>query len=396
VSDITAPSNGAGRTYVLVLSWPVTVTGGVNEIIFALAHELRKLGWRPLIAVVTWSKTDQPAEWRGISVVNLQLRDLAACRKPKPLAGFLSTSIRDARALRQFIRRENVAVLDFHFPSLETFIPALLWSRKLLGCRMLLSFQGNDMVDILKAPHWQQRVWRFVLSHCDGVTACSGALRDQLKRFLPATPVETVHNGVDHSLFSIPRTSSQRRPLLLQAAKFEHKKAQDVTLRAFRLLLDEGFSADLLLVGSDGPELAQIRALIAELNLTQHVRLEVNVPHDRMPAIMAAADMLVHPSRLEPFGIVLLEAGVVGLPVVATRVGGIPELLSDGETGLLIEPDDVTALANSIRRLLTDSAFASRLATAWQTEVLNRWTWTDSARGHLRVAFGTKGAVATA
>jgi glycosyltransferase involved in cell wall biosynthesis len=257
------------------------------------------------------------------------------------------------------------------------------------GSRPSCSREGNNPA-ILKAPLWQQCVWRFVLSHCNGITACSNSLRDQLKTFMPAAPVQTVHNGVDHSLFSVPRRPGRRRPLLLQVAKFEHKKAQDVMLRAFRLLLDEGFSADLLLVGSEGPELPQTRALIDELGLAEYVQLQIDVPHDCIPAIMASSDILVHPSRLEPFGLVLLEAGVVGLPIVATRVGGIPELLSDGKTGLLIEPDRVTAIANAVRRLWTDRALADRLAFTWQTEVLNRWNWTDSALGHLNAALRCK------
>jgi glycosyltransferase involved in cell wall biosynthesis len=359
----------------------------VNEVVFALAGELRKLGWRPLIAVATWSRDEQLTEWRGVPIVNLQLRNLADCHGVKSLAAFLVASVRDALELRDFIRHENVGVIDFHFPSLETVVPAMMRFVNVLGCRLLLSFHGRDVVDLLNLPHRLQRVWQFVLKQCDGITACSNSLRNQLKGFMPGADVKAVYNGVDHNLFAVPRKTGRQRPLLLQVAKFEHKKAQDITLRALRQLLHEGLAADLLLVGSDGPELDQIRALITELGLAERARVRVNVPHDDIPTIMAQADILVHPSRLEPFGLVLLEAGVVGLPVVATRVGGVPELLTDNETGLLVEPDDATALAEAIRRLLTDREFAERIASSWHNNVLSRWTWAESARGRLDAAF---------
>ncbi len=382
---MTTKESGRKPAYVLVLTWPVTTTGGVNEVVFAFAEQLRNFGWRPIVAVATWSNAAQPPEWRGVEVVNLRLRDPSACRTAKSLAAFAITSLRDAAALRAFVRRENVAVIDFHFPSLAAFVPAVLWMYKQLGARLVLSFHGNDFVDMAKARGWVRSAWRFVLRHCDAITAVSGSLRDSVAGWLPGIRVTTVHNGVDHELFSVRRTVGRVRPLLLQIAKFEHKKAQDVLLKALRSLLDEGIDVDLLLVGSSGPQLEKTRALVRELQLENRVRMEVDLPHDRIPAIMANADLFVLPSRLEPFGIVLLEAGVVGLPVIATRVGGIPELLVDGETGLLVKPDATDELAHAIRRLLKDPELADRLAAAWHAQVMAHWTWEECARERLAV-----------
>jgi|ERR1700676_5720730 len=98
---------------------------------------------------------------------------------------------------------------------------------------------------------------------------------------------------------------------------------------------------------------------------------------------MAQADLFGLPSRSEPFGIVLLEAGAAGLPVIGTRVGGIPELIEDGVTGILVAPDDVVALEGAMRGLFTDSTDANRLAQAWHTKVTTTWSWERTGREYL-------------
>lgn len=370
-----------------MLTWPVTSTGGVNEAAFGVAHALKEMGFHPIIGIATWSSERHPPVWRGIEIVNLRLRDVGGMDVGlKSVLAYSLAAVRDAFALLRFVRQRDIRVINFQFASLAAWIPALLRLLKLLPAKIVLTFQGNDFVEMSRTEGFRRKAWNFVLRHSDGLTACSGALGDNVMRFLPGTRVITVHNGVDHRLFSVTRAQRRRRPLLLQVAKFEHKKAQDVTLRAFRDLLDTGLDADLALVGATGPELEMVRALIVTLNLSDRVRIDLDVPHEQIPQIMAEADLFLLPSRVEPFGIVLLEAGAVGLPVIAARVGGIPELLKDGETAVLVEPDDPTALAEAIRRLLADPSTAIRLASSWHDQVGKRWSWTESARGYLAAA----------
>jgi glycogen(starch) synthase len=141
-----------------------------------------------------------------------------------------------------------------------------------------------------------------------------------------------------------------------------------------------------MLVGADGPELAATRELIVELKLTPQVELRVNVPHQQIPGLMQAADLFALPSRSEPFGIVLLEAGAAGLPVIASRTGGIAELLEHEKTGLLIPSDDESALFEALRRLLCDRDYAGRLAAAWHSRVLANWSWERTTLHYLRAA----------
>ena len=102
---------------------------------------------------------------------------------------------------------------------------------------------------------------------------------------------------------------------------------------------------------------------------------EGHVPRGRVPALLAQARLLVLPSRYENFPLSLLEAMSCAVPVVTTRVGGIPEMVADGETGLLVAPGDPEALAAALRRLVGDPALARRLGDAGRRAIETTYSW---------------------
>jgi glycosyltransferase involved in cell wall biosynthesis len=367
--------------YLLVLTWPISRTGGVNEVVLALAGKLRDYGYRPIIAVATWDGTPaQPVEYRGIEVATLRLREPV-------FPGFFKTILADSVALLRLVRERNVAAVNFHFPSLDASVPALLKTLGNLRIPFVLSFHGADVPPIQSSTGINKRLWHFVLTRASAVTTCSQALGGDLRAILPDLRIIVIHNGMDADLFpALSRGSHSGPPSILNIGKFEHKKAQDVLLKAFLRLCEGGVEAKLVLVGGEGPQLAATRELIAALNLASKVEVHVNVPHEQIPAFMQDADLFVLPSRVEPFGIVLLEAGAARLPVIASRVGGIPELLEHERTGLLVPPDDEYALFAAIHKLLTDKEYAAQLAAAWHSQVLANWSWEQTARGYLQAA----------
>ncbi|MDQ3765381.1 MAG: glycosyltransferase family 4 protein [Actinomycetota bacterium] len=132
--------------------------------------------------------------------------------------------------------------------------------------------------------------------------------------------------------------------------------------------------ARLIVVG-DGPQRDALKARIARSSARDRTHLVGFVPHHRVPAFLACADVLVLPSAYEELGSVLVEAMAAGLPVVATRVGGIPDLVQHEVTGLLAPVGDVTALAAAVTRLLDDRELAARLAAAARRHVLGHYCW---------------------
>jgi colanic acid/amylovoran biosynthesis glycosyltransferase len=137
-------------------------------------------------------------------------------------------------------------------------------------------------------------------------------------------------------------------------------------IAACACLRDEGMAFSCVLIG-DGPEAPRLRLMVAELNLSAHVALLGKRLPSEVKTFYEQADILVMPSCVrhnDRDGIpnVLLEAMAMKIPVISTYVSGIPELVRNLETGLLVEPDEPVALAEAIRTLLTDTPLAQKLA----------------------------------
>ena len=132
----------------------------------------------------------------------------------------------------------------------------------------------------------------------------------------------------------------------------------------------ETHDALLVLIG-DGPERREVEALVAQLGLGAYVRFLGLMP--RVSELLARADLFLLPSQTESFGLAALEALASGVPVVASAVGGLPEVVRDGVTGLLVPPAQPAELARAIASLLGDEPRRSAMARAARTDALERF-----------------------
>jgi glycosyltransferase involved in cell wall biosynthesis len=150
-------------------------------------------------------------------------------------------------------------------------------------------------------------------------------------------------------------------------------KGVDVALRALAALGD-AHPWRLDLYGESRDADAQ-RRLAAELGIEGRVHFHGFVPNTELPARLARAALLLHPTPAESFGQVLAEAAAVGLPTVATRVNAVPEVVDDGRTGILCPPGDVAAFTAALDRLLGDADLRARMGAAGRARALERWRW---------------------
>lgn len=169
-----------------------------------------------------------------------------------------------------------------------------------------------------------------------------------------------VHCGLD--LPSVPpRATSPGVRRIVCAGRLSCEKGHAGLLDAFSTVLRKFPDLELVLVG-DGPERGALSALASDLGVSNHVRFLGHTSERRTLEEIAAADMLVLPSFMEGLPIVLMEAMAIGTPVIASRVAGVPELVVDGESGLLFTPSDWDQLAACINRLAGDEDLRKRLA----------------------------------
>jgi glycosyltransferase involved in cell wall biosynthesis len=346
--------------YVFLLPWILTPGGGVNAVVLGLASAMRER-YEPVFVITGWDPPPPGQIW-------LKLPGFASGRRS--MLGFIARLGPNLRRLRR-VTRGAVAV-NPHFVGLE-LLPLMLLRWLRLCPKVILSVHGADIAEAVKSSGWTRALFTWMLSSADLVVACSHALAEQVRRFCPSASVVAVWNAVMAS----PDSSLARQVdglYVICVAHFVAKKAPDILLRAFPLIEKERSNLRLVLIGGDGPERQEIMSLIHTLGLGGKVDVMVDVPHSEVLSWIAHAECLILPSREEPFGIVLLEAALARVPVVATRVGGVPEFVSDKVHGLLCEPDRPDEIAQAVLTTLSDRASTQRRTRAFY-EHAQRFTW---------------------
>jgi glycogen synthase len=195
---------------------------------------------------------------------------------------------------------------------------------------------------------------RRVIAEADWVVGVSHAV---LRETSELAPVEGARSSVIHHGAYFPPARreplSVDPPILLCLGRLVREKGFDVAIKAMSQLR-RLIPAARLVVAGDGPEAAALQGHVQELGLGDSVVFAGAVAPADVPALLTRASIVVIPSRTEAFGLVALEAAAMGRPVVATRVGGLPEVIESGKTGVLVEPDQPAALAQAVIDLLSD------------------------------------------
>lgn len=243
-----------------------------------------------------------------------------------------------------------------------------------------------------------------VIERSDCVIASTPAEFDDLLEHYGADPAKLCVSppGVDHQVFRPGSKEEARRflgladePLLLFVGRIQPLKGLGLAVEALELLADEMSTVRLLVVG--GPsgsggidELDRIRSRVEESGLRGRVKFISPQPHHSLASFYQAADLLIVPSRSESFGLVAVEAQACGLPVVAARVGGLAHVVSDGESGVLIDGHDPASYAKAALEILRDQQLAIRLSKG-ALEVSEQFSWDVSGDRMLELYGGITG-----
>jgi phosphatidylinositol alpha-1,6-mannosyltransferase len=304
-----------------------------------------------------------------------------------PLSGVLSV-VRTARSLRP----------DVAFHTQWQTLGASFLARRLTGHprRVVCAAHGRellfnpvDRVPGLSALYNTLR--RLLLRVPDRLTPVSRYTAGLLQDLgVDAARLRVVPNGTDPERFQPFDASALRRSLgldgqtiLLTVGRLVPRKGIDTTLQALPALLDAVPDLTYLVVGT-GPDRDRLERLAADLGVRDNVRFTGEVSFEDLPHYYNIADAFAMPSReappdVEGFGIVFLEAGACGVPVVGARSGGVPDAVRDGETGLLVPPSSPDALAEALTRLLTSPDLAERLGRQARRAVVHDASWAHIA-----------------
>lgn len=246
--------------------------------------------------------------------------------------------------------------------------------------------------DVLRKGWVYQRAIRFLLKRATRVAANSTPTRLLLEQMgIDGEKVDVIHPGVRIEDFEDGgnRAGYEGRRVLLSVGRLIRRKGLvELVEHVMPRLVREHPDVLLLIVGEDATKSLvhsermrdRIEAKVAEMGLGEHVKLLGEVPQEELVGLYRRADVFVMPGLdlrgdVEGFGIVMLEAALGGLPTVGTRVGGVPEAVEDGRTGLLVRAGDWEGFREAVGRLLKDEELRRRLGTAGEKRARERFSW---------------------
>jgi glycosyltransferase involved in cell wall biosynthesis len=217
---------------------------------------------------------------------------------------------------------------------------------------------------------------RMALKRFHGLAAVSDSVAQRLLNSgVAATKIRTIANGIDVEPFEralpSPALNFDGNKVIGMVARLDLQKGFEYLLRAAHQLCGT-FPALKVVIAGEGPDRQAIETMIQRFGLQSSVILAGH--HSDMPGIYAAIDIFVLPSLNEGLPMTILEAMAASKPVIATRVGAIPSVIKEGETGLLVDPGDADGLRDALARLLSDSDLCQRLGAAGYDWVRRNYT----------------------
>jgi len=281
--------------------------------------------------------------------------------------------------LERVLTQYRFDLIDAHYLYPDG-VAAILLGRR-FGKPVVITARGTD-VNLIPRYRLPRAMIRWAARHAAGMITVARALKDELVGLgVPAERIDVLRNGVDLQLFRPVEREEKRRLLgfgrttLLSVGNLVPLKGHDLAIRALRLLPE----MDLVIIGN-GPERAALGALASNCGVADRVRFAGVLAQEKLRHHYGAADALVLASSREGWANVLLESMACGTPVVASNVGGTPEVVAGPESGMLMAERTPEALADAVRRLFAH--YPDRGATRRYAE---QFSWDATTAGQLEL-----------
>jgi len=359
------------------------VRGGVDVVVGNLLRHPPPGFSCALLRTAQWTQRDIVAtRSEGVEIFALHL--------PVPPARWLDIKswlflcARAPRALWQLratLRSQAIALVHLH--TLQFYHVYFVLCRWLGGPPFIITLHRAEVLGYGRRSWPMRALWRLALANAAAVNAVSDWLTDEASRRLPFVPhIESITNGIAAPVAALPDGAALRHRLGLPAQYFcmvgvlEEYKGHDVALRAWPLLA--GDSA-LVIVGT-GRLRAAWQSLCEEIGIAARVHFVGQLAHHETLALIRDSEALIMPSRNEGLGLVILEAGTLAVPVIASDIGPFREMIEHQRTGMLFASEDSAALADAVRRLHEDTALRAQLAQAFSAHVRDHFSFDANAR----------------
>lgn len=257
---------------------------------------------------------------------------------------------------------------------MESYAGIALWiSSFLTKIPRILTLQSGDLDDASKQNRIPGWLWKKIHTTPNKVTAISNFLKKRaLNLGVLEEKIEIVPNGVDFTeAKSITAEKNPRR--IVCVGRLSWEKGHEYLFGAMPEILKSFPDARLVLAGAGARE-AELKELAEKTGIAGVIDFLGNLPHNEVISEIKKAEVFICPSLAEGLGIVFIEAQACGTPVIGTNVGGIPDVIENGRTGILVPPRDSSAIAEAIKRIFEDKAFAEEIVKN-ANESVKKFDW---------------------
>jgi len=365
--------------------------GGLELAVYNVAHYLaRKAHKVTVIAGTSIVKYSKEADSDSVTVYRMPFilpRVVTRCGYKKAMISLLKSIVTPCLIpltffkLFQIIRSTKPDIVNLHYIAENAFFCLLV--RKFLRFNFIVNIHGEDIEWYNKRSFISRWLTKKTLQNADLVLSNSKYLLKKAEKICPIKNKDVVGNGIDLKHFEDNKKYIHNKRYILSIGNFGYKKGFDVLIKAFNIVSSKYPGVDLLMAG-DGLERAKCERLVLEVKLNKSVNFLGKVGRTRIPLLLNGCELFILPSRREPFGIVLLEAMAAGKPIVATRAGGVPEVVKEGENAILVEPESSDALAQGIMKLLQDSDLRKRFGEKGK-EIVKNFTWDKVIERYIKI-----------
>jgi len=356
--------------------------GGAGRATYHLGQGLVERGHEVHVVTSKW-RDHKPWRIEGVTIdaVETTRKGIHDCG----LKGAAQYVLRARNLLRRIIREKSFDVSHSFF-SLPTG-PLSLWLKSKIGLPYIVSLRGSDVPGY--DPYAEQvthklllpltrRIWR----QAHRTVPNSHGLRELAQRTLPDCEMDVIYNGIDASLFRplVPYEDRPAPPLrILCVSRLLERKGIQVLLEALSRIVTHDVT--LTIVGEGNYE-QRLRQRAKELGLDASVTFAGYVPNEKMPQVYSEAHIFALPTEAESFAMVFPEAMACGLPIISSTAGAVPEIVREGQDGLLVPAGDVDAFEGALRRLIEDEPLRTKMAHNARQRAETCFTWDAVVNGY--------------
>lgn len=324
------------------------------------ALELSRRGWS--VELISFL----PAEIPGVKVHLV----------PKILGRKIDFILR-VRWVKEKVKELKPDILHAHYATSFGFLGAICSVHP-----FIISAWGSDIFSFPKQSFFHRMLLEWILGKADYLCSTSHVMAQEMGRYLePIQKIEVIPFGVDVNQFAPPkqlRSDSQRKVVFGVAKYLQPVYGLDILLESFAQLVRLKSDQVLLRIAGDGPELLRLKSLASRLRISEHVEWRGAMPNSEIAKFYQNLDVVVVPSRQESFGVTAVEGSACGRPIIASRVGGLPEVVIDHETGIMVEKENSDELMQAMKYLVEHPEERNRMGQAGREFVLQNYAWEEN------------------